>query len=212
MKMVNEDEMEFNDESAGRPPWMKSKLPGVRKITKKERRRRQNENLRRLITPKNALMVLNEMLLNEQITNQNFKVEPVAEPSQYFKSQNKNCFCAELTLEGMTYKGYGENKMAARNAAAEQAVRDLIIQRMHCDAAAADADMGNGEQSPPNSHALPMIQLASFALHKLFAEWECGGHKVPSLRPVPPGPGPVSPQTLYTHLHRQLCLLRLEPL
>ncbi|KAL4706066.1 hypothetical protein ACJJTC_001664 [Scirpophaga incertulas] len=54
------------------------------------------------------------------------------------------------------------------------------------------ADMGNGEQSPPNSHALPMIQLASFALHKLFAEWECGGHKVPSLRPVPPGPGPVS--------------------
>ena len=31
--------------------------------------------------------------------------------------------------------------------------------------------------------ALPMIQLASYALHKLFTEWECEGHKVPQLKP-----------------------------
>jgi NAD kinase len=41
----------------------------VKKITKKERRRRQNCHLRRLITPKNALMALNEMVLKEQISN-----------------------------------------------------------------------------------------------------------------------------------------------
>lgn len=41
----------------------------VKKISNKERRRRQNENLRRLLTPKNALMVLNEMMPGEQLTN-----------------------------------------------------------------------------------------------------------------------------------------------
>lgn len=41
----------------------------VKKVSNKERRRRQNENLRRLLTPKNALMVLNEMLPNDQLAN-----------------------------------------------------------------------------------------------------------------------------------------------
>lgn len=30
---------------------------------------------------------------------------------------------------------------------------------------------------------IPMIQLASYALHKLFSEWESDGHLVPLLRP-----------------------------
>lgn len=41
----------------------------VKKVSNKERRRRQNENLRRLLTPKNALMVLNEMMPHEQVAN-----------------------------------------------------------------------------------------------------------------------------------------------
>lgn len=38
-----------------------------------------------------------------------------------------------------------------------------------------------------------MIQLLSYALHKLFAEWEGAGHVVPLLRPRPQVPTPSYP-------------------
>ncbi|XP_060803258.1 uncharacterized protein LOC106142326 isoform X2 [Amyelois transitella] len=167
------------EEAVTRPAWMKSKIPGMKKISKRERRRRQNNQLRRLIAPKNALMVLNEWMLSEQIAN-NFKVEP-APTTGYYKNSNKNSFCADLTLDGQTYKGYGENKLAARNAAAEQAIRDLIIKRL---ARASSDGNSDGVEGTDSEESLPMIQIASFALHKLFSEWEYEGHKVPQIRPL----------------------------
>ncbi|XP_048478582.1 uncharacterized protein LOC119693052 isoform X2 [Plutella xylostella] len=167
-------------EDAPRPAWMKNKLMGVKKISNKERRRRQNESLRKLLSPKNALMVLNEMIRGDQLANQ-FKVE--AAQQQYYGPQAAPGFCADLTLEGSTYKGYGENKLSARNAAAEQAIRDLIIKRM-TKALGADAGSTTGAAEGDDDEALPMIQLASFALHKLFAEWEYEGHKVPLFKPA----------------------------
>ncbi|KAJ8722356.1 hypothetical protein PYW08_004758 [Mythimna loreyi] len=172
-----------------RPHWMKSKLPGVKKVSNKERRRRQNENLRRLLTPKNALMVLNEMMPNEQVANQ-FKVEPSA-ANAYYKTPNTHNFCADLTIDGNNYKGYGDNKLMARNAAAEQAIRDLIIKKMNkvinsdstTSLNVAESGSANGDVCA-DEEALPMIQLASFALHKLFTEWEYEGHKVPQLKPT----------------------------
>ncbi|XP_026313994.1 uncharacterized protein LOC113225796 isoform X6 [Hyposmocoma kahamanoa] len=203
---MKEEYKSDNSESSTRPPWMKNKLQGVKKVSNKERRRRQNENLRRLLTPKNALMVLNEMLPNEQLANNNavlqqFKVEPA---NPYYSKQHS--FCADLTVAGNSYKGYGENKLTARNAAAEQAIRDLIIKKMNkvlsgdaataaataAAAAASAAGAGPGAGAAAGSpgadenseeEALPMIQLASFALHKLFSEWEYEGHKVPQLKP-----------------------------
>ncbi|XP_045773397.1 double-stranded RNA-specific editase B2-like isoform X2 [Maniola jurtina] len=178
----NSDSLEDN-----RPPWMKAKLQGVKKISNKERRRRQNENLRRLLSPKSALMVLNEIMPGEQVTNQ-FHVEAVggAGGNQYFRSNTSQSFCAALTLQGNNYKGYGDNKLTARNAAAEQAVRDLILRKMtkvllpeaNDSITEESTEGGEGEEE----ETLPMIQLASFALHKLFAEWEYEGHKVPQLR------------------------------
>lgn len=156
-----------------RPAWMKTKNPGFKKISNKERRRRQNAHLRRLLTPKNAVMVLNEIMPNEQ----QYKVEPA--PVAYFQQANNFNFCADLTLQGNSYKGYGENKMVARNNAAEQAVRDLVIKKMS-KLVNSDAESSSGEVG--DDEVLPMIQLASFALHKLFTEWEYEGHKVPHLR------------------------------
>ncbi|CAB3227379.1 unnamed protein product [Arctia plantaginis] len=173
----------LTSDDSSRPYWMKPRLPGVKKISNKERRRRQNENLRRLLTPKNALMVLNEMMPNEQVTNQ-FKVEP----AQYntFKPPNTHTFCADLTIDGNVYQGYGDNKLMARNAAAEQAIRDLIIKKMN-KALTANSDSGSttgAGAAGSDEEALPMIQLASFALHKLFTEWEYEGHSVPQLKPA----------------------------
>ncbi|XP_073956610.1 double-stranded RNA-specific editase 1-like isoform X2 [Choristoneura fumiferana] len=171
---------EAGSEGRPRPHWVK--LNGVKKISNKERRRRQNENLRRLLTPKNALMVLNEMMPNEQFASQ-FKVEPAS--NQFYKANSAQSFCADLTLDGNIYKGFGENKLSARNAAAEKAIRDLIIKRMSKvltsevkDGSESDSASQNGEAEG----ALPMIQLASFALHKLFSEWEYEGVKVPQLK------------------------------
>ncbi|CAG5045527.1 unnamed protein product [Parnassius apollo] len=173
MKMESEtDGSVNNDDANSRPFWMKSKLSGVKKISNKERRRRQNQSLRRLLTPKNALMVLNEMLPNEQLATQ-FQVMPTPSNNQYYKPHS---FCADLNLDGNKYTGYGDNKLMARNAAAEQAIRDLIIKRMN--------KALNTEGEEMEEETLPMIQLASFALHKLFCEWEVEGFKVPQLRPV----------------------------
>ncbi|XP_050350759.1 double-stranded RNA-specific editase B2-like isoform X2 [Nymphalis io] len=237
------------DGSPTRPPWMKSKLQGVKKISNKERRRRQNENLRRLLTPKNALMVLNEIMPGEQVASQ-FKVEAVPGGAQFYRP-NVHSFCADLTLHGNNYKGYGENKLSARNAAAEQAIRDLMLQRM----ARLLADSRDGTGSSAGSvtgsstggatgakegdesqegdgeseeESLPMIQLASYALHKLFAEWEYEGHKVPSLRPaggaadgaadgaaparaLPAGAGAMHPCMLLTYMRSQLEYRELPP-
>ncbi|XP_069359616.1 double-stranded RNA-specific editase 1 isoform X2 [Maniola hyperantus] len=186
MKMEpNMDSVEDN-----RPPWMRAKLHGVKKISNKERRRRQNENLRRLLSPKSALMVLNEIMPGEQVTNQ-FTVEAVgaASGNQYFRSNPSQSFCAAITLQGNNYKGYGENKLTARNAAAEQAVRDLILRKMtKVLLPEANENITEGEGTEPKGEGegeeetLPMIQLASFALHKLFAEWEYEGHRVPQLK------------------------------
>ncbi|CAH2233617.1 jg1572 [Pararge aegeria aegeria] len=125
MKVEQSDSAEDN-----RPPWMKARLLGVKKISNKERRRRQNENLRKLLTPKSALMVLNEIMPKEQVSNQ-FHVENVGHSGhQYYRTNAAQSFCADLTLDGNSYKGYGETKLTARNAAAEQAVRDLILRKM----------------------------------------------------------------------------------
>lgn len=113
----------------------------------------------------------------------------------------------------------GENKLMARNAAAEQAIRDLIIKKMNkavtSDSGKYDGRRGsqasemsaivdvlcaapgstNGDAAS-DEEALPMIQLASFALHKLFTEWEYEGHKVPALKPAAaaaPEPAPAAP-------------------
>ncbi|KAJ0176363.1 hypothetical protein K1T71_007542 [Dendrolimus kikuchii] len=176
MKIETDDMLSKKDDPS-RPAWMKTKLPGIKKISNKERRRRQNAHLRRLLTPKNAVMVLNEMMPNEHVTSQ-YKVEPA--PVSYYQQPNVS-FCADLTLQGSTYKGYGENKMVARNHAAEQAVRDLVLKKM-TKMVNSDGESSSGEG--PDEEVLPMIQLASFALYKLFTEWEYEGHKVPQLRPA----------------------------
>ncbi|CAG9561564.1 unnamed protein product [Danaus chrysippus] len=168
------------------PFWMKTKLQGVKKITNRERRRRQNETLRRLLAPKNALMVLNEMLPGETIANQ-FKVEPVGSVGTY--SRVTHAFNAELKIESNVYTGYGETKMAARNAAAEQAIRDLIIKKMSrakscsekMEVMETEGEAGAAGEAA-EGEAMPMIQLASFALHKLFSEWEESGHRVPQMK------------------------------
>lgn len=71
--------------------------------------------------------------------------------------------------------------MLAKNNACEKALRDLIInkfrQAKQQDAVSVASEDINMDD--PESSEVPMLQLASFALHKLFSEWEAEGFEVP---------------------------------
>ena len=116
-------------------------------------------------------------------------------------------------MDGKVYVGQGLSKHLARQNAAENALKCLLLEKMTAAAmkervdgdgdtpmeAAADASATptegvkdeskeeNGEESAEND--IPWSSLASFALHKLFLEWQNQGTVVPILRPgAPPLP------------------------
>jgi Double-stranded RNA binding motif len=127
-----------------------------------------------MLTPRNAIAALNE--LHGQSVN-----ESIVIPTQ------GNKFEAEITINQVRYKGVGNSKMAAKNAASEKALRDLVINKFQqiknqegsAAQAAADEDQTDVAMDEEKDDDVPMLQLASFALHKLFAEWEAEGFEIP---------------------------------
>jgi hypothetical protein len=157
-----------------------------RKVSGREKRLRQNRKLKRLLIPRNACVALHELSGHEASAISDFQVK-----------QNGNQFVAEVTVNNVKYEGYGTSKMAAKNNASEKALRDLIVTRLQqqkidgvkmetveqkeLEAVMSDnqdVDMEtDGEQKEGSD--IPMLQLASFALHKLLAEWEAQGYEIP---------------------------------
>jgi hypothetical protein len=125
----------------------------------------------RLLTPRNAIAALNE--LHGQSVN-----ESVVIPTQ------GNKFEAEITINNVRYVGVGNSKMQAKNSASEKALRDLVINKfrqMKSQEVVAPPQTEGGEDvnMEEEKDDVPMLQLASFALHKLFAEWESEGFEIP---------------------------------
>lgn len=142
--------------------------------TGKEKRLRQNRKLFRMLTPRNAIAALNE--LHGQSVNESTVI-----PCQ------GNKFEAEITINQVRYVGIGNSKMQAKNAASEKALRDLVINKFqqikNQEATAAPVTTENNEdvvmEGEDKADDVPMLQLASFALHKLFSEWESEGFEIP---------------------------------
>lgn len=172
----------------------------------KEKRIRENRRLHKILTPKNALMALNE-LKSDCLSKFNIV------------GQGTN-FNAEIVLNNIRYEGEGTTKAAAKLDASEKAFRDLILFKMtqkhkrditkqgniHVMVLMnisitlqywADTDGDTIMETDPEEE-IPMVHLASFALHKLFSEWEAEGFSVPDLRggpqiaPIQSGLGSVS--------------------
>lgn len=82
--------------------------------------RRRNKRLVKFLQPKNAVMVLNEMVGN----------------STYTLSENTDQlgdglqFKASVLVDGIEHFGYGKSKMAAKSSAAETAIRFLVLKRL----------------------------------------------------------------------------------
>lgn len=147
-----------------------------KKISNKERRIRQNRRLRKMLTPKNAITALHEL---QGPSTLDFMIAGV-----------NNDFRAEVNVNSVKYVGQGRSKVLAKNNAAEKALRDFVIAKMAAKARrvkeeksieAGEAEMKEGTEQEEVDD-VPMLNLVSFALHKLFTEWEAEGFTVPDFR------------------------------
>ncbi|XP_039498171.1 double-stranded RNA-specific editase 1 [Drosophila santomea] len=140
----------------------------------RDKKLRQNRQLRKSMLPKNALMALNEV---KGVTISDFTID----------SNPDGGFTAVVTVNTNQYEGKGLSKMTAKNAACEKAWRDFIIAKMtpkppRVQHSEVDGDTNEDEADAPEDD-LPMLNLASFAIYKLFAEWEREGYVVPEMHP-----------------------------
>ncbi|XP_017070549.1 uncharacterized protein LOC108107519 [Drosophila eugracilis] len=114
-----------------------------------DRRRQSKSNLNhylcKTLIPKNALTILNEL---NGVIIYNTSV----------KRDHEEQFKASMIINSKEYVGQGPSKLSARNAASEKGLRDIFIEKIN-----------DGKDS------LPMKQLASYALYKLFKEWQNEG-------------------------------------
>lgn len=83
-----------------------------KKASAREIRQRQNRRLRKLLTPKNALMALYELIGNK---NCDFKINADAKG-----------FLAEVLVNNVRYEGRGSSKTAAKNDASEKGLLTKI--------------------------------------------------------------------------------------
>jgi hypothetical protein len=140
------------------------KINFKKKVSGKEKRTRLNKKLLKMLTPRNAIAALNE-LYSTSINDTT--VVPV----------QGNKFEATTVVNNIKFQGVGSSKMGAKNSACEKALRDLVInkfQNVKAQDLSEDVSMEETDSSD-----VPMLQLASFALHKLFAEWEAEGFQIP---------------------------------
>jgi len=89
------------------------------KVNKVQKRRRKNARFRKLLTPKNAIMVLNELhpgvaFDSREVTN----------------AFNQTTYIVSFEVEGQQFTGEGTSKGAAKQAAAEAAVKALILKKI----------------------------------------------------------------------------------
>ncbi|KAL0131575.1 hypothetical protein PUN28_002840 [Cardiocondyla obscurior] len=170
------------------PRWRR-KTPGF-KVNKKLKRLRMNQRLRKTLQPKNAIMVLNEMKAGVQFTF----------PETQGPMPN-SLYLVHAELDGKTYVGQGLSKPLARQNAAENALKALLLEKMT--AASMKARIDAESDGPVNipmdgikeenddsntvdtntEDEIPWSSLASFALYKLFLEWHNQGTSVPIPRP-----------------------------
>ncbi|KAM7347560.1 DISCO Interacting Protein 1 isoform 2-T2 [Cochliomyia hominivorax] len=158
-------------------------------VRTKEKRIRQNRRLRKTIIPKNGLMALNE-------------IKGVSISEFTLSSNPGGGFTALVTVNNTQYEGRGSSKPAAKNNACEKALRDFIIAKMrenprnqkHNNSASnsvcgepmdtSDENTQNSNNAADPEDDVPMINLASFAIYKLFSDWEKEGYVIPEMHPA----------------------------
>ncbi|XP_071568852.1 uncharacterized protein [Temnothorax nylanderi] len=211
LKQLDNIDMDMQDVQ---PRWRR-KVPGF-KVNKRLKRLRMNQRLRKTLQPKNAIMVLNEMKAGVQFTF----------PETQGPMPN-SLYLVHAELDGKTYVGQGLSKPLARQNAAENALKALLLEKMTAASMKASIDAesdgqanssmdglkeeNNDDSNPMDTTStedeIPWSSLASFALYKLFLEWHNQGTSVPVPRPGLPttkGIKKDSPNAVKTPAQKEL--------
>lgn len=161
-------EVDSSDTPKRKPFWAKGG-----KVSKKEKMRRRNMRLSKILQPKNAVMILNELVKNTSYAVEEIRVKT-----------DMNQFKASVLVEDIEHVGYGHNKIHAKNSAAEAALKHLIVTNKLSEMKKDDEgnekmDVSEDGTQPP----LPWQHVASFALYKLFMGWGEDPNKGSKLQP-----------------------------
>nr|CAD7588971.1 unnamed protein product [Timema genevievae] len=215
------------------------------KVNKRVKRRRQNARLRKILQPKNAIMVLNELVSGVKFSFQ-----------EHSTALKQTTFIFNAEVNGKMYAGQGLSKLVAKQNAAESALKALLLEKI-AQASEASTKMETNElegggapveekKNPPApgtdngdtaseceegsiaegkpgapEDEVPWGNLASFALYKLFVEWQQQGTPVPLTKPItqavtlgpksnPPAPMKKIPEN-PTERHPVMLLNQLRP-
>ncbi|XP_063225449.1 double-stranded RNA-specific editase 1 [Bacillus rossius redtenbacheri] len=178
-KMSQEDK----DEERPRPPWMR-KRPYPFKVSKAVMRRRQNARLRKMLQPKSALVVLTEVVPGAKF---NFL--------EHINALGQVTYQANVEIEGKVYSGQSLNKTVAKQIASENALKAVLLdmiskspvkmEQSGSEKGDENNDGSDGEENKEKSTDIPEDEvpwrsLTSFAIYKLFLEWQSDGTVVPS--------------------------------
>lgn len=157
-----------------KPAWMKN----TGKINKKERNRRRNQKLVKILQPKNAIMVLNELT-----GNVTYNISEFQDVSPY--GNNVVSYRASIIIDDQEHSGTGKTKMLAKSAAAESAIKHVVLKKVKTGRPVVPvSDVADStepasmevEAENPIGEVLPWQHIASFALHKLFSVWDDTGN------------------------------------
>uniref|UniRef100_A0A182WCH0 DRBM domain-containing protein n=1 Tax=Anopheles minimus TaxID=112268 RepID=A0A182WCH0_9DIPT len=124
------------------------------KAIQKRRKEAKLRQLRKMLLPKNSISVLHEILGPKN--------------TEFFIYQYGSDIKAKVTVNNVSYEAIDRSKNLAKKNVSEQVLRDLVVTQM--------ANVGTDAKSQNDATKnLPVEHLASFALHKLFTEWNVNG-------------------------------------
>lgn len=131
--------------------------------------------------PKNALMILNELCAGHKFTFIEKDSQNPASP--YYV--DPDTYVASVTIEGTEHIGYAKSKIAAKTAAAENALRHIVLTKIGTQkSSVASTPAGSDSEcdgkmevdsEPQDEDEVSWLHVASFAMHKLFASWYADG-------------------------------------
>ncbi|XP_026281926.1 double-stranded RNA-specific editase B2 [Frankliniella occidentalis] len=185
-----ETENSDGSDAAIRKPWMKRPGAPITKVAPDVKRRRKNYQAKKLLAPKNPLMVLNELKPGLPFT--------ILDKSNGSSQPN---FIASVEIDGRTFSGQGISKKQAQQDAAENALKGLFFDKLVDQLM--KKDDGDVEMKDVNQTSVktdvpadpkpqtipeddtPWSSLASFAMFKLVNLWQnadmkSSGHSISS--------------------------------
>lgn len=178
-------------------------------INKKIKRIRRNRRLRKMLIPKNALMSLNE-LMGSTLSDFNFTPEERGFVTHFYVNniQYEGRGTSKTAAKNNASEKALRDIIIQKMVQAPKAVPKVnltgttdgeckwikyhhhLFSNFHVsqsdDPFNEDVEMQEGDGDDDETTEVPMMHLASFALHKLFSEWQAEGFEIPDFKNLPP--------------------------